>query len=136
MVISMGKKVSILSRLKSLFNNTGTSITQYQDDIKIIEKHDKREYRTNNHFYVKKLYLDNGSTMDEVVVDIEGYQFIQIVDHAGYEVDDITTYKGEVYIVYNNTVDVIARVDEFRVPGGLIASRYVGKPLAKSAKKR
>lgn len=132
----MAKMVSILSRLKNLFNNTGTSITQYQDDVKISERYEKREYKVNSHFYVKKLYLDSSNTMEEVVEDIDGYQFIQIVDHAGYEVDDVTSYKGEVYIVYNNTLDVVARVDEFRVPGGLIASRYAGKPLVKTTKKR
>ena len=131
----MTKKVSILSRLKNLFNNTGTSITQYQDDVKISDRYEKREYKTNSHFYVKKLYVDGSSTMNEIVEDIDGYQLIQIVDHAGYEVDDVTTYKGEIYIVYNNTLDVVARVDEFRVPGGLIASRYVGKVKEKSRKK-
>ena len=74
--------------------------------------------------------------MEELLEDIDSYQYEHMVDHAGYQIDDITTYKGEVYIVYSNVVDVVARVDEFRVPGGLIASRYAGKSLVKTAKKR
>lgn len=133
----MSKKVSILSRLKGLFiKNTGTNLSKYQSDVEIPERYETREYKAGNHFYVKKIYLDNGSSMEELLEDIDGYCYEHMVDHAGYEIDDINTYKGEVYIVYSNTVDVVARVDEFRVPGGLIASRYIGTSLTKVTKKR
>ncbi len=68
---------------------------------------------------------------------MDGYRLQQVVDHAGYEVvDHLSIHTGDVYIIYNNDEEVEARVDEFRVTGGLIASRYAGKPLSKGKRKR
>ena len=133
----MSIKVSILSRIKGLFNkNTGTSISQYKCENNISEVYETKTYGVDEHLYVNKLYLTGKSTMEEIVPNIEGYIFYKIVDHAGYEVDDVATYQGEVYIMYSNIEIVEARVDEFRVPGGLIASRYIGTSLAKVTKKK
>ena len=135
----MSKKVSILSRLKNLVNgNTGTNLSRFRSEAGIdsYDYGDKKEYKPYEHLYVRILKSNNGICMEELVDGPDGYEFMKIVDHAGYQIDDLDTYIGEAYIVYNNTVDVIARVDEFRVPGGLIASRFAGKPLVKSQKKR
>lgn len=124
----MGIKVSILSRIKDLFNkNTGTSISQYKSENNVSEVYVTKTYGVDEHLYVNKLYLTGKSTMEEIVPNIEGYIFYKIVDHAGYEVDDVTTYQGEVYIMYSNIEIVEARVDEFKVPGGITGSRYIGK---------
>ncbi len=134
----MSKKTSVLSRLQSLLKiNTGSTLGHYNDEKKVEERYETREYGINQHFYVKKSYLDSSSTIDSLIENIDCYRLLQVVDHAGYEVvDHLSIHTGDVYIIYNNVEEVVARVDEFRVPGGLIASRYVGKPLAKNAKKR
>lgn len=134
----MSKKVSILSRLKSLFKgNTGTSISRYQSEVEI-ESYDystKREYKPYEHLYVKVFDLDNGGNIEEYLDGPDGYELIKIVDHAGYQIDDLATYRGPAYVLYSNSETVIAKVDEFKVPGGFIASRYAGKPLEKGSKK-
>ena len=100
------------------------------------ENYETKIYGVDEHLYVNKLYLSGGSTQEEVVPNIDGYIFYKIVDHAGYEVDDINSYQGEVYVLYSNVEVVEARVDEFRVPGGIIASRYIGKVKEKNNSKK
>ena len=130
----MSKKVSILSRLKNLFiGNTGTSVSRFESEVQIDSS--SREYKPYEHLYVKVFNLDNGWNIEEYLDGPDGYELVKIVDHAGYQIDDLDTYSGPLYVMYSNVETVIARVDSFKVPGGLVASRYAGKPLQKGSKK-
>lgn len=130
----MSKKVSILSGLKNLFiGNTGTSISRFESEVQFDSS--SREYKPYDHLYVKVFDLANGVNIEEYLDGPDGYELVKIVDHAGYQIDDLDTYSGPVYAMYSNTETVIARVDNFKVPGGLFASRYAGKPLEKESKK-
>ena len=130
----MSKKVSILSRLKNLFiGNTGTSISRFESEVQFDSS--SREYKPYDHLYVKVFDLANGVNIEEYLDGPDGYELVMIVDHAGYKIDDLDTFSGPVYEMYSNTETVIARVDNYKVPGGLFASRYAGKPLEKESKK-
>ena len=134
----MSKKVSILSRLKNLVNgNTGTNLSRFRSEsgIDSYDYGDKKEYKPYEHLYVRILKSNNGICMEELVDGPDGYEFMKIVDHAGYQIDDLDTYIGEAYVIYSNVDTVIARVDDFKVPGGFIASRFAGKQLGKECKK-
>ena len=130
----MSKKVSILSRLKNLFiGNTGTSVSRFESELQIDSS--SREYKPYEHLYVKVFDLDNGVNIEEYLDGPDGYELLKIVDHAGYQIDDLDTYSGPLYVMYSNVETVIAMGDSFKVPGGLVASRYAGKPLEKGSKK-
>lgn len=130
----MSKKVSILSRLKNLFiGNTGTSVSRFESEVQIDSS--SREYKPYEHLYVKVFDLDNGVNIEEYLDGPDGYELLKIVDHAGYQIDDLDTYSGPLYVMYSNVETVIAMVDSFKVPGVLVASRYAGKPLEKGSKK-
>ena len=137
----MSKKVSIISRLKGLFDKgTGTKISQYNSEVIIIPREsmkstDQKEYNAYEHFYVKTITLPNGGIFEKLSVAPEGYEFMKMVDHAGYEIDDLSTYQGQVYILFCNNVPVKASIDQFKIPGGLTASRYVGNVLEKGKRK-
>lgn len=71
----MSKIISILSRLQSLLKiNTGTILGHYNDEIKVEERYEIREYGINQHFYVKKAYFESGFTIDSLIKNVDGYR--------------------------------------------------------------
>ena len=71
----MSKIISILSRLQSLLKiNTCTTLGHYNDEIKVEERDETREYGINQHFSVKTAYFESGFTIDSLIKNVDGYR--------------------------------------------------------------
>lgn len=126
----MSKKVSILSRIKNFFGMyDDTSVSDILTDNRpewVEDKFETKEFGVYDHYYIFEVILPD----DEIVVP-DGYEIISYVDRAGYRIENIEGFEGQLFVECANSVPVIARTDRFRPPYGMNGYKYPGKAIKK-----
>lgn len=126
----MVKIVSILGKIKNLFGMyEETAVSDILNDNRpdwTKDSYEVKEFGIYEHYYIFEVIVP-----DDKIVIPEGYELVGYVDRAGYRIEDLNSFEGQLFVECANNVPVTARTDRFRPPYGMNGYKYYGKPIKK-----